>query len=141
MTRGANARTGVVLVLEGVAGLGGSALLARRHAAAGAEARQQAAEIARTVDDGIGALKADLAQELDAAADIPQLRAALGNRADAVTFLDLFDKEEWWDRFRSRACALIVGSETNTAAKANVTAKDAKTAPNNNFLFTKNLRM
>jgi len=111
LNRGSAARSGLLLVLAGIAGLGGSALLARRRSAAGAEARQQAVEIARAVDDGVGALKADISQELETAADIPQFRAALGNRADAVTFLDLFEKEEWWDRFRSRACAVVVGDE------------------------------
>ena len=29
----------------------------------------------------------------------------------APKFLDLFKNEEWWDRYRNRACAILVGDE------------------------------
>jgi hypothetical protein len=101
----------VVLVLAGLAALAGSAVLWRQHATADAGARQQVADIARTLEESVNGLKTELTQELETVADIPQLRSALGNRADAVTFLDLFKNEEWWDRYRGRACAVLVGDE------------------------------
>ena len=71
----------MLLLAAGVAALSGAALLARTRAAADAGARQQAAEIARSIDDHVGALRTELGQELEQAADIPQLRSALANRA------------------------------------------------------------
>jgi len=100
-----------VLVLAGLTGLAGAAVLWRQHAAAEAGAHQQAADIARTLEESVNALTTELTEELETAADIPQLRSALGNRADAVTFLDLFKNEEWWDRHRGRACAILVGDD------------------------------
>ncbi len=98
-------------MLAGLAALAGAAVLWRQHAAADAGAHQQVADITRTLEESVNGLKTALTQELETVADIPQLRSALGNRADAVTFLDLFKNEEWWDRYRGRACAVLVGDE------------------------------
>jgi hypothetical protein len=104
-------RSGILLLVAAGAALAATGLLVRQRAAADAGARQQAADMARALDTSVAALKVDLSQDLEAAADVPQLRSALGNQADAVTFLDLFKNEEWWDRFRHRACAILVGDE------------------------------
>jgi hypothetical protein len=101
----------VALVVAGLAALGGAALLARRRTAADEGARRQTADMTRALDESVAALKVELTRELEAAADIPQIRSALGNRADTVTFLDLFKNEDWWDRYRTRACAILVGDE------------------------------
>ena len=108
---GASARSGVVLVVAGLAALAGTGVLVRQRAAADAAARQQAADVARAIEDSVSRLKAELGQELERAADIPQLRSALGNRADAVTFQDLFQHEDWWDAYRNRAAAIVVEDE------------------------------
>jgi hypothetical protein len=92
------ARSGVVLLGAGVAALAATVLLARQRSAADAGARQQTVETSRAIEDRVGALKTELGQELDLAADIPQLRSALANRADPLTFTDLFQHEEWWTR-------------------------------------------
>jgi hypothetical protein len=99
------------LVVTGLAALAGTGVLVRQRAAADAAARQQAADVARALEDNVGRLKASLGQELERAADIPQLRSALGNRADAVTFQDLFRHEDWWDAYRNRAAAIVVDDE------------------------------
>ena len=99
------ARSGVVLLVVGLALLAGTAALVRARGTANEGARRQTAVIARTIEDNVNALKAELIQDVETASDIPQLRSALGNRADALTFLDLFKNEDWWDRYSSRAAA------------------------------------
>ena len=111
MSSRSSARSGVVLLGAGLAALAATVLLARQRAAADAGARQQAAEVARSVEDRVGVLKTELTQDVEAVSDIPQLRSALANRADPVTFTDLFQHEEWWDRYRSRAAAILVDDE------------------------------
>jgi len=101
----------MALVVAGLTALGGAAVLARRRAAADEGTRRQTADMTRALEESIAALKVELTQELEAAADIPQIRSALGNRADTVTFLDLFKNEEWWDRYRNHACAILVGDD------------------------------
>lgn len=111
MSTGASVRSGVGLMVAGLAALAGTGVLVRQRATADAAARQQAADVARALEDNVGRLKASLGQELERAADIPQLRSALGNRADAVTFQDLFRHEDWWDAYRNRAAAIVVDDE------------------------------
>jgi hypothetical protein len=106
-----SARSGVLLLVAGGAALAGAAFLARERSAADAGAREQAAAVAQSIEPKLAALKAELGQELEQAADIPQLRSALANRADAVTFTDLFQHEEWWDAYRVRAAAILVNGE------------------------------
>jgi len=106
-----SAGSGVVLVVAGAAALAGAVLLVRQRAGAEAGARQQATAISGAIEESVAGLKAELTQELEAVSDIPQFRSALANRADAATFLDLFKNEEWWDRYRSRACAILVEDE------------------------------
>ena len=106
-----SARSGGVLVVAGVAALVGTALLARQRAAADAAGRQQTAAMAHAIEERVSALKAELIQENEAASDIPQLRSALANRADAMTFLDLFKNEDWWDRYRGGPCAILVDGD------------------------------
>ena len=111
MSNRSTARSGVVLLGAGVAALAATVLLARQRSAADAGARQQTVETSRAIEDRVGALKTELGQELDLAADIPQLRSALANRADPLTFTDLFQHEEWWDPYRGRVAAILVNDE------------------------------
>jgi hypothetical protein len=111
VTHRSSARSGVVLVVAGAAALAGAVLLVRQRAGADAGARQETAAISRAIEESVVGLKTELTQELEAVSDIPQFRSALANRADAATFLDLFKNEEWWDRYRSRACAILVEDE------------------------------
>ena len=80
MRRRANAGSGVVLVVAGVAALAATVMLARQRASNDAGARQQAAEMARAIDQSVSALRAEVSQDVEMASDIPQLRSALGNR-------------------------------------------------------------
>ena len=111
MRRRANAGSGVVLVVAGVAALAATVMLARQRASNDAGARQQAAEMARAIDQSVSALRAEVSQDVEMASDIPQLRSALGNRADADTFIDLFKNEDWWDRYRGLATAILVDGD------------------------------
>jgi hypothetical protein len=99
------------MLVAGLAALAGTALLARQRAAADASARQQVTDGARSIDERIAGLRSEMAQELDQAAEIPQLRSALANHADPLTFTDLFQHEDWWDPYRNRAAAVLVGTE------------------------------
>jgi hypothetical protein len=73
--------------------------------------REDVAPIAEAARSGVAAASAAAQQELvaeaTAAAAIPQLRAALHNRADAPTFQDLFQTESWWEPYRARALTLV----------------------------------
>ena len=111
MSSPSTARSGVVLLAAGLAALAATVLLTRQRAAVDAGARQQATDVARAIEDRVGALKSELGQDLEQASDIPQLRSALANRADPVTFTDLFQHEEWWDPYRARAAAILVNDE------------------------------
>jgi hypothetical protein len=111
VTHRSTGRSGLVLVVAGVAALAGTGLLVRQRAVANAGARQQALALSRALEERVTAIKGELTQEIEAVSDIPQLRSALANRADAATFLDLFKNEDWWDAYRSRACAILVEDE------------------------------
>jgi hypothetical protein len=94
-----------------VAALAATVWLVRQRASADAGARQQAAEMSRALEQSVSALRAEVGQDVEAASDIPQLRSALGNRADADTFIDLFKNEDWWDRYRGLATAILVDGD------------------------------
>src|SRR4029077_1228801 len=69
------------------------------------------AEHARTVAvTALESRKRALEAEVERAAGVPQLRAALADGVDATTMLDLFETEDWWAPFRTRASALIAGN-------------------------------
>ena len=111
MTSPSTARSGFVLLAFGLAALAGAGLLIRQRSASDAGASKQAAEIARALEGNVAGLKAALSQEVEQAGDIPQIRSALANRADPVTFQDLFQHEDWWDPYRNRAAAIVVGDD------------------------------
>ena len=76
MNTGASVRSGFVLVVAGLAALAGTGVLVRQGAAADAAAKQQAASVAHAIEDSVSRLKAELGQELERAAEIPQLRSS-----------------------------------------------------------------
>ncbi|HXU00488.1 MAG TPA: hypothetical protein VN903_05820, partial [Polyangia bacterium] len=73
MSSPSTARSGVVLLAAGLAALAATVLLTRQRAAVDAGARQQATDVARAIEDRVGALKSELGQDLEQASDIPQL--------------------------------------------------------------------
>src|SRR5262245_65428019 len=95
----------------GLAALAGAGVLVRQRSAADAAAGKQAADIAHALEENVAGVKTALGQEVDQAADIPQLRSALANRADPVTFQDLFQHEDWWDPYRNRAAAIVARAD------------------------------
>jgi hypothetical protein len=104
-------RFGGVLVAVGVGALAGGFVLHRQRGAADAAAARQAAEVGAGVEAQLGELKAGVKRELEQVADIPQLRSALANRADPLTITDLFEHEDWWDPYRGRGAAIVVGDD------------------------------
>jgi serine/threonine-protein kinase len=100
-----------LLVAAGVASIVGGGLLHRQRAAVDAGAGRQAVEAGQAVDEKFAAFKTGLKQELDQVADIPQLRSALANRADPLTLADLFEHEDWWDVYRNRGAAIVIGGD------------------------------
>jgi tRNA A-37 threonylcarbamoyl transferase component Bud32 len=48
-----------------------------------------------------------LQAEVVRAAHLPGLRAAVADRVDAATILDLFDTEDWWEPFKARDAAIV----------------------------------
>ena len=52
----------------------------------------------------------NLESEVKRAAAVPQLRAALADGVDSATLIDLFDSEDWWAPFRSRAAGVVSGT-------------------------------
>ncbi len=69
-------------------------------AATGARARVVAA-----LADETRPLEAEVAR----AVQLPELRAALTERVDGATIVDLFDTEDWWTPFKSRDAAIVAG--------------------------------
>jgi hypothetical protein len=104
-----------LLVAAGLAASAGGAILFRQRAATEAAAAQHAADVRQAVDDRLAGLKADLKHELEQVADIPQLRSALANRADTLTIVDLFEHEDWWDPYRNRGVAILIGDDVLVA--------------------------
>ncbi len=96
----------------GAAGLTAGVMVVDRHSSATLFALQtgdEAAKLAASVVAGAGRA---MATEVAAAAAVPQLRAALGNRVDAATLEDLFTTEDWWGPFRERSVAIVNAGRT-----------------------------
>ena len=55
-----------------------------------------------------------LQAEVARAARLPGLRAAVADRVDAATILDLFDTEEWWEPFKTRDAAIVANDRLVT---------------------------
>jgi hypothetical protein len=51
----------------------------------------------------------ELETEVARAAQVPELRAALTDRVDGATIVDLFDSEDWWAPYRARQAAIVAG--------------------------------
>jgi hypothetical protein len=102
---------GIALVVLGVGALAGAGGLAYQRAGAQQAVAGRARDTSQALTVGLATLKRDLARELDEAAEVRQFVAALENRADAVTFIDLFDNEEWWEPYRARGAAVGRGGE------------------------------
>jgi hypothetical protein len=83
-----------------------------------ARASEDRARLEATLASQTRPLEADVAQ----AAAVPGLKAALGDRVDGPTMLDLFDTEDWWAPFRSRDTAVLVNGQV-------VAARGEKTPP------------
>ena len=136
-SRRSAAGLGALLVAAGLAVSAGGAVLYRQRAASTLAAARQTVDLVQAVEAQIAALRASLKQELEQVADIPQLRSALANRADALTIADLFEHEDWWDAYRNRGVAIVIGDDvlvTQGLDRASVTscarrARDAAETP------------
>src|SRR5262245_40436207 len=72
---------------------------------------ESAAELVRTSTNGaIESRARRLESDVERAAAVPQLKAALGDDVDAATLLDLFETEDWWAPYRARPAAVVAGN-------------------------------
>jgi hypothetical protein len=96
-----------VLVLLGGGAIASGVALAVSRASTLDRARQRAEGAGTFLTAGVEGLRQDLRKRADEAGSIPELRAAVENQVDTVTFLDLFDKEDWWSGYRDYASAIV----------------------------------
>jgi len=73
----------------------------------GAKLETRAGEMRERVKAILAAQERPLQAEVVRAAHLPGLRAAVADRVDAATILDLFDTEDWWEPFKTRDAAII----------------------------------
>ncbi|MFL5305706.1 MAG: protein kinase domain-containing protein [Polyangia bacterium] len=108
----------LVLAALGAAALAGRGLVAsaRRSAdAAPVKLEARAAETRAHLESALAHLTQPLEEQAARAAALPELKAALADRVDAPTLLDLFDTEDWWAPFRGRDAAIVVGGQVLAA--------------------------
>ncbi len=108
----------LVLAAVGAAALAGRGLVAsaRRSAdAAPAKLETRAADTRAHLESALAHLTQPLQEQASRAAAVPELKAALADRVDAPTLLDLFDTEDWWAPFRGRDAAILVGGQVLAA--------------------------
>jgi tRNA A-37 threonylcarbamoyl transferase component Bud32 len=67
----------------------------------------RAVELRERVEAVLAADERPLQAEVVRAAHLPGLRAAVADRVDAATILDLFDTEDWWEPFKARDAAIV----------------------------------
>ncbi len=112
-----------ILVVLVVAAVGAAAMAtrglvdsARRSAeAAPAKLEARAADSRARLETALGKATRPLEEQTARAAAVPELRAALTERVDAPTILDLFETEDWWTPFRGRDAAVLIGTEVVVA--------------------------
>ncbi len=89
---------------------------ARRAAdAAPAKLESRAADSRSRLEAALGQTTRPLEALVARAVAVPELKAALSERVDAPTLLDLFDTEDWWAPFRDRDAAILIGSRVVVA--------------------------
>ncbi|HXJ20355.1 MAG TPA: serine/threonine-protein kinase [Polyangia bacterium] len=115
-------RRNIVIVLAlaavGAAGLAARGLVvsARRSAdAAPAKLEARAAADRARLESTLAALTRPLEADVAQGAAVPGLKAALTDRVDGPTMLDLFETEDWWAPFRTRDTAVLVNGQVVTA--------------------------
>jgi hypothetical protein len=102
----------------------GLAASARRSAeAAPAKLEARAASDRARLESTLTSLTRPLEAEVAEGAAVPGLKAALTDRVDGPTMLDLFETEDWWAPFRARDTAVLVNGQV-------VAARGEKNPPN-----------
>ncbi len=94
---GAGLRAGVLL--------GGGHAPTRSPADVDAAVAATRARLGAALTERTRGLEAEVAR----AAQVPELRAALTDRVDGATIVDLFETEDWWTPYRARDAAIIAG--------------------------------
>ncbi|HSS40509.1 MAG TPA: hypothetical protein VLT58_17215, partial [Polyangia bacterium] len=108
----------LVVAAVGAAAMAGRGLVAsaRRSAdAAPAKLETRAADTRAHLESALAQLTQPLVDQVARAASVPALKAALADRVDAPTLLDLFETEDWWAPFRSSDAAILVGAQVLAA--------------------------
>ncbi len=115
-------RRNIVIVLA-LAAAGAATMAARGLVAAArrsaetapAKLEARASEDRTRLESALGAMMRPLEADVAQAAAVPGLKAALGDRVDGPTMLDLFDTEDWWAPFRARDVAVLVNGQVVAA--------------------------
>jgi hypothetical protein len=97
----------VAILGLGALGAAAGAMLAGGTVGSHREALRVAMETREAVKSAAAFSSRELAEEVAAAAAVPELRAALGNKVDTFTLDDLFQTEDWWAPHRTRALVLV----------------------------------
>ena len=112
-------------------GLAAGIALAVSRASTLDRARERAEATASFLTTGVEGLRQDLRKRTDEGGAIPELRAAVENQVDTVTFLDLFEKEDWWSGYRDLASAIVRDGKVVVArGMASDLAWEAARSPN-----------
>lgn len=115
-----------ILVLLILAAVGSAVMASRglveaaRRAADNAPSKleSRAAESRTRLEAALGQVARPLESDLVAAARVPELKAALADKVDGPTLLDLFETEDWWAPFRGHDTAILIGGDV-VAARGN----------------------
>ncbi|MES1206841.1 MAG: hypothetical protein ABUS79_12965, partial [Pseudomonadota bacterium] len=108
----------LLLAALGAVALAGRGLVASSRRAADAAPAKQETRVADTrahLASALARLTQPLEDQVARAAAVPELKAALADRVDAATLLDLFETEDWWAPFRGRDAAVLIGAQVLAA--------------------------
>jgi len=117
-------RTGWSLLVVGGALAVGGALLRRETPARPEELARQAQAWQARVAEGLASAARPLEGKAEESTTIPELVAGLNLEADAHTFQDLFESEEWWAPMRSAFPLSALVTEKGTLARLGPTTRE-----------------
>ena len=106
----------ICLIAAAAAGLRAAARWrgASADAVEGPKLEARANEMRARLTTALATQEQVLQAEVLRAGGLPGLRAAVADRVDAATILDLFDTEDWWAPFKTRGAAIIASDRLVT---------------------------
>jgi hypothetical protein len=117
------------LALFGCAGVAAGIALSVSRASTLDRAQQRASEVEASLAARVDGLRQELRKRAEEGSAIPELRAAVENQVDVATFLDQFEKEDWWASYLGFASGVVRDGKVAivrgmTAAQALEAARD-----------------